>query len=63
VADGGALAKAIDYSLRRWPAFARYATNGFYPIDNNPVENAIRPIAIGKNYPRSTIRQGLRVAA
>jgi transposase len=48
VADGGALAKAIDYSLRRWPAFARSATNGFYPIDNNPVENAIRPIAIGK---------------
>ena len=47
-ADGGALAKAIDYSLRRWPALARYATNGFYPIDNNPVENAIRPIAIGK---------------
>ncbi|HPP47866.1 MAG TPA: transposase domain-containing protein, partial [Accumulibacter sp.] len=25
-----------------------YATNGFYPIDNNPVENAILPIAIGK---------------
>ena len=48
VADGGALAKAIDYSLRRWPAIARYVTNGFYPIDNNPVENAIRPIAIGK---------------
>ncbi len=41
-------AKAIDYSLRRWPALARYATNGFYPIDHNPVENAIRPIAIGK---------------
>lgn len=48
VADGGALAKAIDYSLRRWPALARYAGNGFYPIDNNPVENAIRPIALGK---------------
>ncbi|MBL8398717.1 MAG: IS66 family transposase [Candidatus Accumulibacter sp.] len=48
VADGSALARAIDYSLRRWPALARYATNGFYPIDNNPVENAIRPIAIGK---------------
>jgi hypothetical protein len=48
VANGGALAKAIDYSLRRWPALARYATNGFYPIDNNPVENAILPIAIGK---------------
>jgi transposase len=48
VADGGALAKAIDYSLRRWSALARYATNGFYPIDNNPIENAIRPIAIGR---------------
>jgi transposase len=48
VADGGALAKAIDYSLRRWSAFARYAENGFYPIDNNPVENAIRPICLGK---------------
>ena len=48
VADGGALAKAIDYSLKRWSAFARYAENGFYPIDNNPVENAIRPICLGK---------------
>jgi len=48
VADGGALAKAIDYSLKRWAAFARYAENGVYPIDNNPVENAIRPICIGK---------------
>ena len=48
VADGGALAKAIDYSLKRWAAFARYAENGAYPIDNNPVENAIRPICIGK---------------
>jgi transposase len=48
VADGGATAKAIDYSLRRWAAFIRYADSGDLPIDNNPVENAIRPIAIGK---------------
>lgn len=47
-AEGSALAKAIDYSLRRWPALARYTQNGFFPIDNNPVENAIRPIAVGK---------------
>jgi len=26
----------------------RYADSGVLPIDNNPVENAIRPIAIGK---------------
>lgn len=47
-ADGGALARAIDYSLKRWPALVRYAASGDLPIDNNPVENAIRPIAIGK---------------
>lgn len=26
----------------------RYAKTGYLPIDNNPVENSIRPIAIGK---------------
>jgi transposase len=48
IADGSATAKAIDYSLKRWPAFIRYLQDGLFPIDNNPVENAIRPIAIGK---------------
>ena len=48
VADGGGTAKAIDYSLRRWTALSLYATDGVLPIDNNPVENIIRPIAIGK---------------
>jgi len=48
VAEGSGLAKAIDYSLKRWPALQRYATSGVLPIDNNPVENVIRPIAIGK---------------
>ena len=48
VANGGALAKAIDYTLKRWPALICYAETGHLPIDNNPVENAIRPIALGK---------------
>jgi hypothetical protein len=48
VATGGGTAKAIDYSLKRWPALCRYATDGALPIDNNPVENAIRPICLGK---------------
>lgn len=48
VAPGGGTARAIDYSLRRWQALSRYATDGRLPIDNNPVENIIRPIAIGK---------------
>lgn len=48
VANGGGTAKAIDYSLKRWEALRRYATDGRLPIDNNPVENTIRPIALGK---------------
>jgi transposase len=48
VAHGGGTAKAIDYSLRRWAAFSLYASDGRLPIDNNPVENVIRPIALGK---------------
>ena len=47
-ANGCALAKAIDYSLRRWEALSRYAQSGDLPIDNNTIENAIRPIAIGE---------------
>lgn len=48
VADGSGTARALDYSIKRWPALIRYADSGILPIDNNPVENAIRPIAIGK---------------
>jgi hypothetical protein len=47
-ADNGASAKAIDYSLKRWAALSRYALTGDLPIDNNPVEQSIRPVAIGK---------------
>ncbi len=48
LAQGSSSAKAIDYTLRRWEALIRYAQTGDLPIDNNPVENAIRPIALGK---------------
>jgi len=47
-ANGGASAKALDYIMKRWAKLIRYAQAGFLPIDNNPVENVIRPIAIGK---------------
>jgi hypothetical protein len=40
-------AKAIDYSLKRWAALTRYLDDGDVPIDNNWVENQIRPIASG----------------
>jgi transposase len=42
------LAGALGYTQKRWNALARVADDGRYPIDNNPAENAIRPIAIGR---------------
>jgi len=48
IAPNSATAKAIDYSLKRWGALTRYAETGDLPSDNNPVENSIRPIALGK---------------
>lgn len=64
-ADGSGLARAIDYSLHRWPSLIRYAQTGNLPIDNNPVENAIRPIAIGKKnwLFAGSERAGMRAAA
>jgi len=34
VADGGGTAKALDYSIKRWPALMRFADSGVLPIDN-----------------------------
>jgi len=45
--DGTATAKAIDYSLRRWQALIQYLKDGNIPIDNNWVENQMRPWALG----------------
>ena len=47
-AHGGGSAKALDYSLKRWPSLSRYADTGHLPIGNNPIENCIRPLALGK---------------
>ena len=43
VPEGIALAKALNYSLKRWVALRRYLDDGDVPIDNNWVENQIRP--------------------
>ena len=45
------IGKALAYSIERWGRLCLYTTNGMLNIDNNPVENSIRPVAIGrKNY-------------
>jgi len=48
VPDGSAIAKAIDYSLNRWPALTRFLNDPALPIDNNHDERQIRPWAVGK---------------
>lgn len=51
VAPKSPLGKAIQYTLSRWAGLSVYAMHGQVEIDNNLVENAIRPLAIGrKNY-------------
>ncbi len=48
ITDGTATAKAMDYALKRWDALIRYADDGRLPIDNNRIENKIRPWALGR---------------
>lgn len=45
---GGGFSKAIEYVLTRWDGLSRFARDGRVAIDNNGVENAIRPCAIGR---------------
>jgi len=42
------LGTAIDYALGQWRTLETYLTDGRVELDNNLVENAIRPTAIGK---------------
>jgi hypothetical protein len=42
------MGQAIDYTLGQWSALQIYLEQGRVEIDNNLVENAIRPTAIGK---------------
>ena len=45
------MGKALDYAYKLWPRLRRYADNGIYRIDNNPVERCQRPSVMGrKNY-------------
>jgi transposase len=65
VPEGSATAKAIDYSLRRWQALSGFIDNAQVPIDNNWIENQMRPVALGrKNWLfAGSLRAGQRAAA
>jgi transposase len=59
-----AIGNALAYSINRWPALTRYLEDGWLNIDNNPVENAIRGICLGrKNWLFAGSESGGRRAA
>jgi len=49
------IAKAIDYMLKRWPAFIRFLDDGRICLSNNAAERALRGIAMRRSlYPPSS---------
>jgi hypothetical protein len=45
---GNDVAKAIDYMLKRWPAFSRFLGDGRICLTNNAAERALRGVALGR---------------
>lgn len=43
------IAAAVTYALNQWDAFVRYCEHGWLLIDNTRSEQALRPIAVGRN--------------
>lgn len=64
VLPASVIGKAIAYTLKRWKGLYEYAQSGNLQIDNNQVENIIRPLALGrKNYLFAGSHDGARRAA
>jgi transposase len=60
----GLLGKAIEYCLNQWPKLERYIIDGRLKIDNNLIENAIRPFVLGrKNWLFSGNPRGAKASA
>ncbi len=58
------LRKAVEYMLGLWPGLTRFLDDPRVPIDNNPVERAIRGSVVGrKNHYGSRSVRGTEVAA
>lgn len=58
------LGKAVHYTINQWQKLRRYIESGRYEIDNNLVENSIRPVTLGrKNYLFAGSHEGARWAA
>jgi transposase len=56
--------KAISYTLNEWDKLIKYIDNGYIYIDNNNVENSIRPFVLGrKNWLFSDVPEGAEASA
>ena len=62
---GSDLAKAMDYMLKRWPAFTRFLDDGRVCLSNNAAERGLRGIALGRKswLFAGSDRGGMRAAA
>jgi hypothetical protein len=64
VVPKSAMGQAIHYTLSLWPRLVRYVDQGRFEIDNNLIENTIRPLALGrKNYLFAGSHQAAQQAA
>ena len=60
----GLMGKALGYLNKQWPRLTQFTQSGYYPIDNNAAENAIRPFVIGrKNWLFSNSQKGAKASA
>lgn len=59
-----AIGVAVNYTKNLWPRLKRYVDDGRFRIDNNLIENCIRPVALGrKNYLFAGSHEGAKNAA
>ncbi len=57
---GGLTHKAMQYTLNQWDSLMGYCEDGELNISNALAENAIRPFAVGRNYPQLVVMEGCR---
>jgi hypothetical protein len=48
ILPGNKVSEAISYTVKHWTQLTRFLEDGRLPIDNNLVENSIRPVALGR---------------
>jgi hypothetical protein len=55
----GVMNTAIGYTLNQWHKFSAFLSHPDLPIDNNPMEQAIRPFTLGRTGSLPVVLVGL----